>query len=213
MPEDEEVCTLCGKVLGVLMSHNASNVCSLPSESPGNDWWTRREIILDILSNHFMPTFLTDRILTFHDNLRREIKSTAYNLMESLAYSTYAILHEEKIPRTPTEIAWYFGIRPSKIHQIEKTRPCQNETDARFILPRILSDLKIPFQYTEMIEIEIGKIQKVSMARPETLAGCAILRACKKTPYRDLKLADIANACGASHASIRSLNSKARKLI
>lgn len=208
MPEDEEVCNICGKVLETLVSHQSSNHQNLSVETPNGDWWMRRGIILDILANNFMPTYLTDQIILFHDQLRKEKGKLTRNLMESLAYSTYAILNKEQISRSPAEIGWYFGINPLKLHHIEKSRPTRETADAKFILPRIMSDLDIPFPFTEKIHGEIEKLQEVSISRPETIVGCAIFRACRESPYRNLKLTDIANACGASHASIRSLNAR-----
>lgn len=207
-PEDELVCSNCGRVLECMTSH-AQN---LPSSHDyqlilsGKDIREIREKILDVCDSFHVPTYLTENILLAHSKLK-STTSDRFTKMERLAYAMYITLNKEKIPRSPNEIGYFFNINPSRLHEIEKNHSEQYPVEAIDLLSRVMSELNIRHYLSSSISHEIQRIQSISLAKPETILACAIFRVCK-SPYQDLTVQDISTACGVSTASLRSLNSR-----
>lgn len=207
--EDDLVCSNCGLVLECMSSHTQqlSQFTDYQIRKSEKINVRNREKILDVCDSFHVPTYITENILLSHLKLKGDNDLTRFSNDELLAYSMYITLNQEKIPRSPNEIGYFFNINPSKLHEIGKNHSEQYPIDASDLLSRVMTELNIKHYLKSSIIHEIDRIQSISLAKPETILACAIFRVCK-SPYQDLKAQDISSACGVSTASLRSLNSK-----
>ena len=209
--EDDLVCADCGRVNEPITSHNPVPHCGGTEIDQSRETWEVSNLLLDVFARYMIPTFITDRVLLQFSKLKSELRSR-HGIEEIAAFATYKILIDEKIPRLLSEISDYFDVDRWKLRRIASEQ-WQNDINPVDLISPALSRLNIPFRMTQSIEAEIERIRKFSAARPETVLACGIFRAVKETPYRDLKCADIACACGVSTASVRSLNTQAHRFL
>ena len=206
--EDDLVCTDCGRVNEETVSCEFVTP-SNDSISTSHDSWEISNLILDVFARFMIPTFITDRVMLHYSKLRPELKSR-YSSVEIVAYASYQVLIEEKIPRLLSELADYFGLERSKLRRLASEQ-WQHDINPSDLISPALSKLNIPDHLSQNVQDEIDIIRKYSAARPETVLACGIFRVVKRTPYRDLKSSEIACACGVSTASLRSLNAQTRR--
>ena len=166
-----------------------------------------RESLLDIFERAHIPIGILDLVIHKYNTLKssNECKNESKKLL--LAHAVNYILTKEGIPRGPLEMSMHFDVSPGALWKLERKLSYGDNLETVQTLSRFMAELQVPYHHLEEIADNVKEIELVSCAKPETVAACAIYTLQKKGVL-SLALSKIANVCGTSEQSVRSLYKK-----
>lgn len=181
------------------------NACDL--EEVFEDFVIREEL-LEVFEKAHIPRCIIDRVMKmYNDQSSTEFGKVSFKnkKMELLCYATFVIMIEEKIPRTPTELAYFFDVNPQSIWKMQKYYNNNASISPHDMLERYFDILNIHFKLLSDCPPIIEKLKQLSGVKPETITACTLYILGKKYQMKALTYALLGKTCAVSTSSIRNL--------
>jgi transcription initiation factor TFIIIB Brf1 subunit/transcription initiation factor TFIIB len=219
--DDEIICVTCGEVLYKYETDSQGNfVLSYESSSnyQNNDnacdyqdffkYYQIKDELQEIFEKAHIPMCILERVIKLYmEEDEKDFSKISFKnkKMELLCYATFIIMIEEKIPRTPAELAYFFGINSHSIWKLQKKNGNDSTVSPSDLLERYFDILNIPFKLLSDCSNTIETLKKISGVKPETMTACSLYVLGKKYEIKSLTYLCISKTCGVSVSSIRNL--------
>lgn len=196
-PECDIVCVTCASVI--------DKVYSSPTEiTPGLDLDNAiGELMTDVAYNMHLPLNCINPSKHAFQKHRANVELKKYKNKELACFAVYNELIEQEIPTHLEDICRHFDTTTSRIWNIQKDIDTYADLEPCLLIPRIISELKIPYFLREEITHIVKQLELISTAKPETIAACAVYIVTKKHNY--IPISSICQQCHISISSVLSL--------
>lgn len=164
---------------------------------------TVSELITDVFYNLNLSLSCLEISKKNYQKHRSNNDLKSYKNHEIACFVVYNVLIEQKIPTHMEDICMHFDTCQSRIWNIQKSIETFEDLDPCLLIPRIITELEIPYFLREEIQQIVRQLELISTAKPETIAACAIYIVTKK--HNHIPLTTICYRCRISVSSVLSL--------
>lgn len=211
----DEVCTLCGLVLGPVMLQQSQHHQQQQQQHKGSccsdDKW--RIFMEDICHNANLTPETGSRSYQLFARLKTNPLTRGARLLNLAAYSLYCTAATDGVGLTPAEVCDITGAEPKQLCRLQKIFHPEEEmtfTDAKCHLGRLCYALDLQ-QCDEMHLRKLADLIRLEGCRPTTVAAALIyLYAAKRK--RSSAAAQLKTLSAESYVSIESIRRAARTI-
>lgn len=201
-PECDIVCTDCAFVVGQV--YNKTNYTTLPPFYDESDDISISELLIDLTFDLHLPNSCIEPTKYRFRKLRANNDLCKYRNNELACFAVYNELLEQEIPTNLEDLCLHCHTTPARIWNIQKSVDNFICLEPVLLIPRIISELQLPFFLCDQMKQVVQKLEIISSAKPETIAACAIYIT-TRTFYENITLSSICQQCRISSSSVLSL--------